>query len=47
MLISFQTIIQDTGANHIFNDLIYSLGLPISLRMICRASDEMSVMAVI
>jgi hypothetical protein len=35
MLIPFQTIIYDTYAKYIFNDLIDSLGLTVSLTMIC------------
>jgi hypothetical protein len=40
MSILLQTVAQETSLKHIFNDLIYSLCLTISLRMISRASNK-------
>jgi hypothetical protein len=38
-------IIKDTSSKHIFNDLIHSLDLTISLRMVGCASDKMGAKA--
>jgi hypothetical protein len=40
-LVPFRTVIQDTGMEHVFNDLVDSLDLTVNLRMISSALDKM------
>jgi hypothetical protein len=44
MLIPLHTVVQDTSVKHIFNDLIYSLGLTVGLQMV-EVSDKMGTKA--
>jgi hypothetical protein len=42
MIVPLGIIIQNTGMKHIFNDMVDSLSLSVSLSMVCSTADEVS-----